>query len=303
MKKTKANLIMFLLFLALIVVIIVAVNVKHSLSDNYIGQKPEQTLANIDSQTDSVSFNALLVGTDKSGLLADAIMLVNVNKQDRTIRMLSVPRDTKVKIDGKKRKLNSAYARGGIDLLLEKVKELTNVPINYYAVIKPGMLADIVDCLGGVEYEVERDMHYSDPYQDLYIDLEAGLQILDGDKAEQYCRFRSYPMGDIERTQAQQRFFKALFEQKLKLKYVTKIKPVYDAVCEKLESNVSFADVADNIALMQMITSGTQIESVEVPGEYNDMKKDGVSYYLIEDEHLEQLKAICAEKFDGIKQT
>ncbi len=296
-KKSKSFLFLLLIIAALITICIYKVD--DVFSDLYVGSQPDETIVNVDTVSDSSSFNALLIGADKSGVLADAIMLVNVDKQDKTLRMISIPRDTKVVVDGKKRKINSCLALGGVDLLIDEVKKLTNAPINYYALIKPGTLAEIVDCLGGVEYEVEQDMKYSDPYQDLYIDLKAGMQKLDGDKAEQYCRYRSYAMGDLQRTRSQQKFFKALFEQKLKLKYVTKLKSVFDVVSEKLESNVTFKDIASNIVVMQMITDNTQIECIDVPGQFNDMKKEGVSYYIIQNEDLNELQNLCQLYFDG----
>ena len=243
------------------------------------------------------SFNALLVGTDKSGEMTDTIMLVNVNTDTEKIHMLSIPRDTKVKVDGKNRKINSCYHRGGLELLVTKVKELTNAPIHYYAIIGTGTLAQIVDALGGVEYEVERDMYYNDPVQDLHIDLEKGMQTLNGEQAEQYCRFRSYVMGDLTRTECQQKFLKALLKQKLKLKYVTKVYSLYEAVNENIETNVTMSDIVSNLSIMSMISDESQIECIETPGTYNDMKKDGISYYLIEDEYLDELQSICAKKF------
>lgn len=299
MSKRKSKFTLILLLLVAVVITLIIYKINASLENYHFGKPSEQMLVNIDSVTDKSSFNALLVGVDKSGLLADAIMLVNVNKDTETIRLISVPRDTKVTVNGKKRKINSCYAKGGVDLLIEEVKELTQAPVNYYAVIEPGTLSKIVDCLGGVEYEVEQDMKYSDPTQDLYIDLKAGKQILDGDKAEQYCRYRSYAMGDLQRTQSQQKFFKALFEQKLKLKYVTKLKAVFDVAMENLESNVTIQDVTSNIAVMKMISDGSQIEIFDVPGEFNDMRKEGVSYYLIRNEHLAELREICKTYFNG----
>ena len=296
-RKFKLTLI-WLLSVAL-VVFVCYFKIDGTLENTYFGQNTEDALTNIDSATDDTFFNALLVGSDKSGKLTDAIMLLNVNKQTKTIRMLSIPRDTKVTVGNVKCKINSCYARGGMDLLLDEVKQLTNAPINYYAVISPGILAQIVDCLGGVEYDVEQNMKYSDPAQDLYIDLKAGPQILDGDKAEQYCRFRSYVMGDIERTRSQQKFFKALFEQKLNVKNVTKIKGIFDIVSENVKSNVSYKDVISNLSVLQILSEGGEIECIEAPGKFNDMRKEGVSYYLIINEDLKKLREICKNSFNG----
>lgn len=298
-KKIK----LFFALLCVILITVIAVKLYGALSEPIFDTGIDDVaipLTNIDySKEAKSSFNALLIGTDASGELTDALMLVNIDKKDKTISMLSIPRDTKIKVDGKNRKINSCYRKGGLDLLLSEIKNLTQAPIHYYAIIEPGALADIVDSLGGVQYNVEQNMHYSDPAQDLYIDLEKGEQLLSGDQAEQYCRYRSYTMGDIERTQCQQKFFKALFEQKLNIKYVTKLSPLYNAVSENVKTNITFRDIVENITVMQMITDESQIRTFETPGTFNDMKKEGVSYYLIKGKHLSELRTICIDNFDG----
>lgn len=245
--------------------------------------------------TVSRAFNALLVGVDNSGQLADAIMLVNVDRELGRISMLSVPRDTRVYYNDRYCKINSCYA-DGIDALIDEVKKLTGVYINYYAVIAPGTLASVVDALGGVEYTVEQDMHYSDPAQDLYIDLRAGEQTLDGEMAEQYCRYRQYAMGDYQRVQAQQRFFKALFEQKLNIKYIPKLYELYTSLDGKIKTNVSLSDIVSNIDVMQLLSDG-EVQCFDPPGHFNDMRKDGISYYIIEDESLNEYRSLCISHF------
>ncbi len=249
----------------------------------------------VDARLSKQIFNALLVGTDNSGVLADAIMIVNVNKDNGTISVLSVPRDTKIYYNGRYCKINSCYA-DGIDSLIDEVKKLTGVYINYYAVITPGTLATVVDGLGGVEYTIEKDMYYSDPAQNLYIDLKKGTQLLDGDSAEQYCRYRQYVMGDYQRMQAQHRFFKALLEQKLNIKYIPKMYKLYSQLEQKIKTNVSLADIVSNIDVMSLLSDG-EINCYDTPGEYNDMQKEGVSYYIIKDENLNELRNICMSYF------
>lgn len=298
--KRKRIPILFILILVSVLIVAVIYTVRDVAAKPIFSQSDndKQALQTLDDISDS-SFNALLIGLDKSAVNTDAIMLVNVDKSEKCIRMLSIPRDTKVTVDGKTRKINSCYYRYGLDVLISEIKELTCSPINYYAIIKPGVLAEIVDCLGGVEYDVEQNMHYSDPAQDLYINLEKGTQTLTGDQAEQYCRYRSYLLGDITRTQSQQKFFKALFEQKLNLKNITKINALLSVVGENVETNVDFLDIINNLSVMQMIKNGDQIECIETPGTYNDMQKEGVSYYLIRNDNLHKLREICSEKFLG----
>lgn len=288
--------------LVLIIIAVIIFNaVNNSRSDNTEqSDNPKSDISvKLDDLSDKSSFNVLLIGTDAGGYHTDAIMLVNVNKENKTITMLSIPRDTKVTVDDRKMKINSCCTRYGFDVLIDEIKQLTYAPVHYYAMIQPGTLSKLVDCLGGVEYTVEQDMFYSDPTQDLYIDLKEGKQTLNGDEAEQYCRYRSYVMGDLNRTQCQQKFFKALMQQKMKLKYIVKIKSLFDIVENNVDTNVTFNDIMSNISLMQMISDEDQIECVDVPGKFNDMSKEGVSYYLIYNEDLRELREICADKFMG----
>lgn len=250
----------------------------------------------IDAKRSEESFNVLLVGVDSSEKLADAIMIVNVDKEQQKIKLISVPRDTKVYSDGKYQKINACYS-DGVDELIDHVKRLTGVYINYYAVICPGTLATVVDALGGVEVDVEQDMKYTDSTQGLYIDLKKGRQTLSGIEAEQYCRYRQYVMGDLDRTKVQRNFFAALFEQKLNIKYVTKLSDLFKSLEGKIFTNVSFDDIMSNIDVLQMLSSDEQIVIYETPGQYNDMEKEGVSYYIIEGDNLRQLRAICNENF------
>ena len=298
LKKNHSFIIVVLVLLCSTAAVVAIYYFMGKLADPLFGGASQDgfNVTGVDEQSGS-SFNALLIGLDKGGEHSDAIMLVHVDKEDKSIRMLSIPRDTRIMLNGKKVKINVCYRRGGADLLIEQVKALTGVGINYYAIVEPGMLAEIVDCLGGVEYEVERDMKYTDPTQDLYIDLKAGLQTLDGDKAEQYCRFRSYLMGDITRTQSQQKFFKALFEQKLTVANAPKIREIYSIMSDKVKTNVSLRDVLGNLYVLRLLSDGGDIECIDVPGHYNDMQKEGVSYYVLEGEDLEELRILCSESF------
>lgn len=250
----------------------------------------------IDTTESTNSFNALLVGADASGVLADAILLVNINTKTSTASILSIPRDTKIYRNGKYQKINACLA-GGIDCLIDEVKKLTGVQINYYAAISVGTLADIVDALGGVYYNIERDLKYSDPDQNLYINLKAGYQHLNGDMAEQYCRYRGYVMGDLERTHSQQKLITALVNQKINVKNIPNIYKAYVKVQDKVKTNVSINDIVSNIKCLQIFSNEQNIVCYDAPGEYNDLKKEKISYYLVESDNLNKLRNICIEHF------
>jgi anionic cell wall polymer biosynthesis LytR-Cps2A-Psr (LCP) family protein len=118
--------------------------------------------------------------------------------------------------------------------------------------------------LGGVDFDVPQRMKYTDPMQDLYIDLQPGMQHLDGDKAEQLVRFRSYPFGDIDRIKVQQNFLHAIAEQKLKVSYVGKIDDIYSVVIKNLETSMSPDDLVQ--CGKQLLDVGTEnISTVTLP--------------------------------------
>jgi len=193
--------------------------------------------------------NFLLVGKDHVGENTDVIMVISLNPNAKKISILSVPRDTRVELSGG-RKINSVYsyadARGWKkeETLIETVSNVTGLPIHYYAIINLRAFREVVDELGGVEFDVERPYNYDDPYQDLHIHLQPGVQTLDGEQSEGLIRYRhDYAMGDIDRVAVQQKFISAFLEQKLKVQYITKIPAVYDKVTDYVVSNLTVNDL------------------------------------------------------------
>ncbi len=147
------------------------------------------------------------VSEDISTPLTDTIMLAGYNPETQKAFLLSIPRDTFIGESQSSakasQKMNAQYKKG-VDVSVTEVEELLGVNIDNYVVVKTSMLVDIVDTIGGVEFDVPIDMEYDDPTQDLHINLKAGMQTINGDKAEQLLRFRhnndgssySYKYGD-----------------------------------------------------------------------------------------------------------
>jgi len=148
--------------------------------------------------------------------LADAILLVRLDPQANWVVVLSIPRDTWVHLPGYGwHKVNAASPLGGPELMKEAVARITGVRPERYVVVSLEALRALVDALGGVRVCVERPMRYRDTAAGLSIDLEPGCQVLKGEEAEGYLRFRKDALGDIGRIQRQQAFFHALKEQLL----------------------------------------------------------------------------------------
>ncbi|MBQ3853256.1 MAG: LCP family protein, partial [Anaerovibrio sp.] len=149
---------------------------------------------------------------------SDTLMVLTVNKKTGKAELMSVPRDTRVKIEGHGYdKINHAYAYGGHKLTRKTVESLLGIPMNYYVLIDLSSFENIIDALDGIDIDVEKRMYYEDPWDDnggLVIDLYPGMQHMTGEKAIQYVRFRDGE-GDIGRINRQQHFMKAVMTKML----------------------------------------------------------------------------------------
>ena len=245
------------------------------------------------------SFNMLLIGTDASNLRSDTAMLVCVDSEKNQINILSIPRDTRVFIKNSTQKINACIPYGKDALLFQTIKELTGVPIHYYFKVNFDGFRNVIDILDGIDFEVPRDMKYSDPEQDLYIDLRAGMQHLDGDKAEQVVRFRRYAMGDLDRVKVQQDFMKALFLQKLKPEYLLKAPQLYGAMEQYLNTNFNVGVILDNTDFFANLAKGeASIQNFTMPGTAKTL--NGLSYFIHD---VDGTLELCQEYFLGSGQS
>ena len=202
--------------------------------------------------------NVLLLGVseDLDSTLTDTIIVCSYNPKTQTAYMLSIPRDTFV---GKNQntakgtdKINSLYSKSP-EKLLEKVSDITGMDVEYYAVVDNNALIEIVDIIGGVNFNVPIDMDYDDPTQDLHIHLSQGIQKIDGKKAEQLLRFRhnndgtSYPVeygdNDYGRMRTQREFISETLKQTLVIKNIFKSKEILDTVFNNIETNMEIKEL------------------------------------------------------------
>lgn len=236
--------------------------------------------------------NVLVLATDKGGVLTDTIMVASTNKATKSVNVLSLPRDTRVTFEnGSHGKLNSVYGseeeKKRPSAIIKKVEEITGLDIDYYVIIHPDGFRDVIDALGGVYFDVPQRMYYSDPDQNLYIDLQPGYQLLDGDKAEQYCRFRSgYATADLGRIQAQQAFIKALFEQKVNAGLVLKIPNLYKQLKTDFDTNISLKD-AVRLGKIALSFGTDSIETYQLPS--NSQYIGGASYMIVNEQETTKL--------------
>lgn len=208
--------------------------------------------------------NILVVGSDKSGVLADVMMIFSFSDEKDPINVVSVQRDTMVNVNGSSRKINSTYQLG-LERFISIVKDTTTIPIHDYIVVNFKAVEDVVNLLGGVDFEVPQNMNYDDPYQDLHIHLNAGYQHLNGSQALQLLRFRGYPMADIQRTKVQRDFIMAAFQQKVKAENISKIEPIFNSISQNIKSSLSVNEVLDYAGMAQ----GVEMNTYPMPGTTN----------------------------------
>lgn len=236
--------------------------------------------------------NVLLLGVsqDIETELTDTIILCNYNPQNQTAAMLSIPRDTFV---GKSTanakgsdKINALYSKG-VEKTISAVEKITDVEIDYYVVVNTNALIEIVDIIGGVEFDVPIDMKYDDPTQDLHIDLKAGTQLIDGEKAEQLLRFRhnndgsSYPAeygdNDYGRMRTQREFITETAKQIINIKNLFKANTIVKTVFKNIQTNMEKEDLYKYIPAAAEFNM-ENIANEQLPGESE--KCNGLWFFL-----------------------
>ena len=161
-------------------------------------------------------YTILVSGVDDHNGGSDTNILVAVDVANSSIYGVSIPRDTKAIINGEAHKINYAYNAGGTALMAETISDQLGIPVDYTVQVDLQGFVALVDAIGGVTFDVPMDMHYEDPYQDLYIHIDKGVQTLNGENAMKVVRFRSgYASQDLGRMQTQQAFLKAAAKQTL----------------------------------------------------------------------------------------
>jgi len=246
--------------------------------------------------------NILIVGCDEieNHGRADTIVFLSISPKTKDALILSIPRDTRVEIPGRGMdKINHAYAFGGESLISEAVSSFLDVPIHFYAVVDFNGFVYIIDELGGVEIDVEKEMYYVDKAGGVEINLHPGKQILDGEKALQYIRFRYDKLGDLGRIKRQQKLALAVIKKMINFDSITKIPQISEGMKGYIETNI---EARYTVALTNLFRGVNQekfrIETVQSKPVYIK----GISYLEPNVEEVQQrVKSLIYGKNSGMK--
>lgn len=218
------------------------------------------------------TYTFLLAVPDQESGNADAIMVVTYDVPNQKVGMVSIPRDTLV--NEKNPKINSSMVPG-IDNLERVVSELVGFPLDFYVTLDLDAFIEIVDAVGGVEFNVPVEMYYDDPAQDLHIHYQPGVQHLNGQQAMEVCRFRhnadgtGYPLGDVQRAQTTQQMMLTVAKKVMSVDSLVNINEFIDIVERNIETNMSGTDIAWFAAKGLGLNLSTGISGEALPGDGN----------------------------------
>lgn len=278
-----------------------------SLIQTAMGQS-EKKLQNLEP------FTVLLLGVseDISSKLSDTIIVASYNPKTQKATLLSIPRDTFIGTNKNKAnsydKINALYQKNP-EKTLNAVNKITGLNIKYYAVISNNALVEVVDTIGGVEFDVPMDMNYDDSSQKLSIHLKKGMQKLNGEQAEGLVRFRhnnnntSYPSSygdnDLGRMRTQREFLKEVAKQTIKLKNITKIGSFVDILKENVTTNITNWSLIKDYIPYAIDFNTENLEMANIPGTTGSLGPNNLSFFIYDKSATEKLVKELFEKQNG----
>jgi polyisoprenyl-teichoic acid--peptidoglycan teichoic acid transferase len=228
----------------------------------------------------------LLLGVDEregdSGR-SDTIIVLTVNPEEESVKMLSIPRDTRTTIIGQniEDKINHAYAFGGVDMSISTVEDFLDIPIDYYIQVNMEGFMDIVDALGGVT--IYNDMEF----QSGSFTFPQGELTLDGEKALAYSRMRyEDPRGDFGRQDRQRQIIQAVMKEGASFSSLTKYRDIFEVLGKNVRTNLTFQEMVD--IQKHYKTAVNQVEQLQISGEGQLI--NSIYYYIVPEEEKTRIQ-------------
>ncbi|CAH0238468.1 Transcriptional regulator LytR [Peribacillus frigoritolerans] len=242
--------------------------------------------------SDQEPFSMLMLGVDERDGdkgRSDTMIVLTVNPQKKSVKMLSIPRDTRTEIvgHGTQDKINHAFAFGGAKMSMDTVENFLDIPIDYYMKINMEGFKDIVDAVGGVT--VQNDLDFTSDG----IHFEKGTHTLNGKEALAYSRMRhDDPSGDFGRQSRQRAIIEAVIKEGASLSSLTKYDEVFAALGNNIQTNLTFDDMMD--IQKNYRDASKSITQSSING--NGTKIDGIYYYIVSDEEKEKVQSELKEQ-------
>jgi LCP family protein required for cell wall assembly len=235
-------------------------------------------------------YTFLLVGSDMDAYHADTIIVASYNVASGEINLISIPRDTRVDVSRNPKKINAALGLGGIEKLKDEVQSLLGFTPQYYAAVELQGFVDLIDLIGGVDFNVPVDMKKDDYSQNLHIDLKTGWQKLSGEKAIQLVRYRGYAIADLKRMEIQRDFIIAALKQCASLENLGKTAGIIKIAQKYLDTNLTLREMQWFARKIRTISSEA-IKTQTLPIGKQGQSGGHFYMYLDKDKTLELINA------------
>ncbi|MED1468594.1 LytR family transcriptional regulator [Bacillus salipaludis] len=229
------------------------------------------------SLTNKQPFSVLMLGVDQrqgDKGRSDTIIVLTVNPNNKSVKMLSIPRDTRTEIvgHGTVDKINHAYAFGNEEMSMNTVENFLDIPIDYYVKVNMEGFKDIVDAVGGIT--VNNDIDFT---QDGY-HFSKGQVTLDGKKALAFTRMRHEdPRGDFGRQLRQREIIQGVLREGASLSSLTKYQSIFSALGNNVRTNLSFDQIKD--IQKNYRAAANNVQQMSIKG--NGSMINHIYYYIV----------------------
>lgn len=262
----------------------------------------EQLAEEVLKDPGTIKKNIVIFGVDQGEARTDTILLVHFDSTTSRVNVMSIPRDTKVTWTEAQQdlavqlgrsysyysKITDMSSLGGIENLrqftISAIEDMLKIKVDNYVIVNTSMLREVVDKIGGVEVDVPRVMQYTDKSQGLYIDLQPGLQVLNGQQAEGLLRWRhdnyyneQYAQGDLGRIETQHLFIEAFAKKVLSIRSIPQITGLISSVYNNIKTDISLTEAFSYAAYLKDL-SVDNMTFKTLPGE--SAREDGLWYFF-----------------------
>jgi len=262
-----------------------AVDTMHQPIEREKSEKRPEVIT-LTKEEDPDPFSVLLLGVDErqgdSGR-SDTMIVLTVNPETKSIKMLSIPRDTRTKIVGRgvEDKINHAYAFGREEMSMATVEHLLDIPIDYYVKVNMEGFKDIVDAVGGIQ--VTNDLNFTEEGHQ----FNKGQIELNGEQALAFVRMRKEdPNGDFGRQERQRQVIQGIISKGASLASLTRFDDIFEALGKNVRTNLTFTEMMD-IQSNYKEAAGT-IDQLQITGE--NKKIDDIFYVIVPDEQIQTVQ-------------
>ncbi|MBO8170327.1 MAG: LCP family protein [Bacillaceae bacterium] len=270
--------------------------------DSPADQKQDGKDAERDQERDMMDpFTILLLGVDSRGAehsRSDTMMLAAVNPREEKVLLISIPRDTYVKIPGYGYdKFNHSMFYGGPPLVRKTIENFLGVDVDHYVSVDFEGFRRVVDELGGIEIDVKKRMVYYDPSDGTSIDLYPGLQTLDGENALDYARYRMSSIGppdsDFDRIERQHEVIRALIEKGKQFGSVLKVFSLMDILGDHVQTNLTSEEIRELFLTFHDFSS-ERLVTEDVYGTNQRIESHNLKlwFYVVDENERERLRAL-----------